>query len=40
MLANIAAVPLPDADPVHGREGPLREIWGELESAGPHEQDV
>jgi uncharacterized protein YjlB len=40
VLANIAAVPLPGADPVHGREGPLREIWGALESAAPHEQDV
>jgi len=27
VLANIAAVPLPDADPVHGREGPLVERW-------------
>jgi uncharacterized protein YjlB len=26
-LANIAAVPLPDADPVHGPGGPLRKIW-------------
>jgi uncharacterized protein YjlB len=28
VLANIEAVPLPDADPVHGRDGPLTEIWG------------
>jgi uncharacterized protein YjlB len=27
-LANIAAVPLPAADPVHGRRGPLIEAWG------------
>jgi uncharacterized protein YjlB len=27
VLANIAAVPLPDADPVHGSSGPLTEIW-------------
>lgn len=27
VLANIAAVPLPDADPVHGPAGPLTEIW-------------
>jgi uncharacterized protein YjlB len=27
VLANIAAVPLPDVDPVHGSGGPLREIW-------------
>jgi uncharacterized protein YjlB len=27
VLANIAAVPLPDADPVHGADGPLTEIW-------------
>jgi uncharacterized protein YjlB len=27
VLANIEAVPLPDADPVHGPEGPLIEIW-------------
>jgi uncharacterized protein YjlB len=26
-LANIAAVPLPAADPVHGRSGPLLERW-------------
>ena len=39
VLANIAAVPLPAADPVHGRDGPLSEIWGAVGSAGPHEQD-
>jgi uncharacterized protein YjlB len=27
VLANIAAVPLPDTDPVHGAGGPLAEIW-------------
>jgi uncharacterized protein YjlB len=27
VLANIEAVPLPDADPVHGPDGPLIEIW-------------
>ncbi len=27
VLANIAAVPLPDTDPVHGADGPLTEIW-------------
>ena len=27
VLANIAGVPLPDADPVHGSGGPLGEIW-------------
>jgi uncharacterized protein YjlB len=27
VLANIDAVPLPDADPVHGPDGPLIEIW-------------
>jgi uncharacterized protein YjlB len=27
VLANIAAVPLPDADPVGGADGPLRELW-------------
>lgn len=26
-LANIAAVPLPGSDPVHGAGGPLTEIW-------------
>jgi uncharacterized protein YjlB len=25
--ANILAVPLPDADPVGGSEGPLSELW-------------
>jgi uncharacterized protein YjlB len=27
VLANIAAVPLPDSDPVCGADGPLTEIW-------------
>jgi uncharacterized protein YjlB len=27
VLANIAAVPLPDADPVRGPAGPLVELW-------------
>jgi uncharacterized protein YjlB len=27
ILANIEAVPLPDADPVQGLDGPLTEIW-------------
>jgi uncharacterized protein YjlB len=27
VLANIAQVPLPESDPVHGRGGPLTEIW-------------
>ena len=27
VLANIAAVPLPESDPVHGPGGPLTEIW-------------
>jgi uncharacterized protein YjlB len=27
VLANIRAVPLPDADPVYGREGPLVGLW-------------
>jgi uncharacterized protein YjlB len=26
-LANIRAVPLPAADPVHGSDGPLSELW-------------
>jgi uncharacterized protein YjlB len=28
-VANIRAVPLPDADPVGGPEGPLTELWGD-----------
>jgi uncharacterized protein YjlB len=28
---NIAAVLLPDSDPVHGPGGPLTEIWGDLQ---------
>ena len=27
VVRNIAAVPLPAADPVHGREGPLSRLW-------------
>jgi uncharacterized protein YjlB len=27
VLAIIEAVPLPEADPVHGPDGPLTEIW-------------
>jgi uncharacterized protein YjlB len=27
VLANIAAVPLPESDPVHGAGGPLTELW-------------
>jgi uncharacterized protein YjlB len=27
VVANIAAVPLPDTDPVHGADGPLTGIW-------------
>jgi uncharacterized protein YjlB len=29
---RIAAVPLPNADPVHGLNGPLVEPWGEVRS--------
>jgi uncharacterized protein YjlB len=29
VLENIDAVPLPDADPVHGADGPLPVLWGE-----------
>ena len=29
---RIAAVPLPNADPVHGLNGPLVELWGEVRS--------
>lgn len=28
VLANIAAVPLPETDPVHGAGGPLVHLWG------------
>ena len=28
-VANIRAVPLPDADPVEGATGPLTELWRE-----------
>jgi uncharacterized protein YjlB len=34
-LANIRGVPLPSADPVHGPDGPLGELWG-----GPAEISV
>jgi uncharacterized protein YjlB len=27
VLANIAAVPLPDTDPLHGADGPLTDLW-------------
>lgn len=27
VVANIAAVPLPDSDPVHGNDGPLVALW-------------
>jgi len=27
VLTNIAAVPLPHSDPIHGADGPLTEIW-------------
>jgi hypothetical protein len=27
VLANIDAVPLPQSDPVHGPDGPLRQLW-------------
>jgi uncharacterized protein YjlB len=27
VVANIRAVPLPDADPVAGSDGPLTELW-------------
>jgi uncharacterized protein YjlB len=26
---NIAAVPLPETDPIYGADGPLRKIWAE-----------
>jgi uncharacterized protein YjlB len=26
-LASIPKVPLPDSDPVHGKDGPLRQLW-------------
>ena len=29
-LANIRAVPLPGADPVHGKDGPLTELWSAM----------
>jgi uncharacterized protein YjlB len=28
-VANIRAVPLPDADPVEGAQGPLTELWSD-----------
>ena len=27
VLCNLAAVPLPGADPVHGTDGPLSRLW-------------
>lgn len=27
VLRNIEAVPLPDSDPIHGRDGPLMHLW-------------
>ncbi|WP_395712202.1 hypothetical protein [Reyranella sp.] len=27
VVANIARVPIPDCDPVHGPDGPLTELW-------------
>ena len=35
VLANIAAVPLPGADPVHGSAGPLTEVWRAAPRPGP-----
>jgi uncharacterized protein YjlB len=32
-LANIRAVPLPGADPVKGRDGPLTRLWGAGQSS-------
>jgi uncharacterized protein YjlB len=32
-LANIGAVPLPGADPVKGRDGPLTRLWGAGQSS-------
>jgi uncharacterized protein YjlB len=34
VLANIAAVPVPDTDPVHGPGGPLIEAWRQGVDAG------
>jgi uncharacterized protein YjlB len=34
VMANLARVPLPEADPVHGQGGPLAAIWGD---AAPRE---
>jgi uncharacterized protein YjlB len=40
VLANIEAVPLPDADPISGRGGPLIEIWSDPGAgrSGPSDQ--
>jgi uncharacterized protein YjlB len=35
VLANISAVPLPSVDPVHGREGPLRDLWSAASTPPP-----
>ncbi len=35
VLANIRAVPLPRADPVHGPDGPLGRLWRAAFSRGP-----
>ena len=34
VLANIAAVPLPGTDPVHGADGPLTRAWSTGGSPG------
>jgi uncharacterized protein YjlB len=34
VLANLAQVPMPAADPVHGHDGPLRAIWVSSGEAG------
>lgn len=33
-LANIAGVPLPATDPIHGREGPLPRLWATVGAGG------
>jgi uncharacterized protein YjlB len=35
MMARIAAVPLPEADPVRGADGPLVELWWARAAANP-----